>query len=206
MKKILFSLSLFTALFITAQAQFGVNAGLNIANLHGSDINNVKSKIGPHFGVFYNIPVSKNGISVQTDASYSSEGAKVSSGDGKHLLSYLNLSTLFCYNFIGGFNLATGPQYGILLSAKSKYSGQTIDMKDQTKGGNFCWAFAAGYDLPMGVGFYGRYNLGISNIEKYNEGGSVKTGSFQIGARLTIKTKGCPTGRVRNPTQPDKIN
>ncbi|MCC7402657.1 MAG: PorT family protein [Chitinophagaceae bacterium] len=189
MKKIFFSLLLSTVFVIAAQAQFGVNAGLNISNLHGNDLSDAKSKIGPHFGVFYNIPVS-NGISVQTEASYSGEGAKANSGDGKFLIDYLNLAALFRYNFEGGFNLATGPQYGFLLSAKSKYGGQTYDMKDNIKGGNFCWAFGAGYDLPMGFGFYGRYNLGLSNIEKNGEGGSVKTNCFQFGVRYTINTGG----------------
>lgn len=186
MKKILFLLMV-SSFVIAAKAQFGFNAGINISSMHGSDVDNsFKSKIGFHAGAFYNIAVA-NSISVQTEASYSGEGAKVDADgeSGKYELGYLNIAALFRYNFQGGFNLGTGPQYGFLLSAKAKGSGQTVDIKDQMKSGNFSWAFAAGYDLPMGVGFYGRYNLGLSKIVD-ETGVDVKASSFQIGVRYTI--------------------
>ncbi len=189
MKKILFSLLLSTSLVIAAHAQFGVNAGLNISRFHGDDIHdNFKSKVGFHFGAFYQIPVS-NGISVQPEVAYSAEGAKVS-GDGSsgsYNLGSLNLAALFRYNFQGGFNLATGPQYGILLSAKEKEDGDSYDAKDSFKGGNFAWAFTAGYDLPTGLGFYARYNLGLANIVDESDV-DVKSSTIQIGLRYNISS------------------
>jgi hypothetical protein len=186
MKKILFFL-LLSGSVIAVQAQFGVNAGLNISTLSGSDVSDAKSKAGVHFGAFYKIPVS-NGIAVQTEASYSMEGAKEGSSDYKLELGMLNLAALFRYNFQGGFNLATGPQYGFILSAKAKGGGSSADVKDQMKSGNFCWAFAAGYDLPMGLGFYGRYNLGLAKIAK--DGSDVKSSSFQLGVRYNFINNG----------------
>lgn len=185
MKKILLSL-LLTTFVIAAQAQFGVNAGLNISSLNGSALGNANSKTGFHIGAFYQQhPASKN-ISVQAEVAYSAEGAKFSSGNTKDLFDYLNLAALFRYNFEGGFNLATGPQYGFLLSAKSKNSSGTQDLKGIIKNNNFSWAFSAGYDLPMNVGFYARYNLGLSNIIKDVQGGDVKMSTFQLGVRYNF--------------------
>lgn len=191
MKRILFSL-LLTSFVIAAQAQFGVHAGINVSSLRGEDMSGFKSKLGAHFGVSYQIPVS-NGIAVQTEATYSSEGAKYTGGgdgdyDVKYNFNYLNLAALFRYNFEGGFNLATGPQYGFITSAKLKSEGESMDFKDELKSGNFSWAFAAGYDLPMGFGLYARYNLGLSSIEKESEGEHVKASTFQFGVRYSIKT------------------
>jgi hypothetical protein len=89
--------------------------------------------------------------------------------------------------FEGGFFLQTGPQYGFLMSAKAK-DGGTTDVKDQFKTGNFSWAFAAGYDTKGGLGFYARYNLGLSKIA--DDGSDVKTGTFQFGLRYTLHGSG----------------
>ncbi len=189
MKK-LFFLAALTFFMFAANAQFGIHAGLNVSNYSGSDASNTKSKTGCHFGVSYQIPVS-NGIVVQTEATYSAEGATYTdyTNDKDHI-NFLNLAALFRYNFTGGFNLATGPQYGFVLSAKEKYDGNTDDFKDQLKSGDFSWAVAAGYDLPMGFGIYARYNLGLATIAKKNQNFDVKQSTFQFGVRYTIKTGG----------------
>lgn len=184
MKKILFFL-LLAGFSISVQAQFGVNAGLNVSTLSGNAISNEKSKPGLHIGAFYQHALDK-GIAVQAEAFYSGEGVKYSSGNLKDLLNYLNLAAMFRYNFNGDFNLSTGPQYGILLSAKRKSNGGSSDLKQILKSNNFSWAFAAGYDLPLGVGFYARYQLGLSNIQKDAQAGDLKSGTFQLGIRYSF--------------------
>lgn len=185
MKKILFSL-LLTTFVLAARAQFGVNAGLNISTLTGSGISNGKSKTGFHIGAFYQQHPSSSNISIQVEAAYSSEGVKYSSVNTKDNLDYLNLAVLFRYNFKEGFSLSTGPQNGFLLSAKSKTNNGSADMKSILKSNNFGWALAAGYDLPVGVGFYARYNLGFSNILKDVQGGDWKARTIQLGARYNF--------------------
>jgi hypothetical protein len=188
MKKLVL-LAAITFFMFAANAQFGIHAGLNVSSYSGKDATDTKSKAGFHFGVSYQIPVS-NGITIQTEATYSGEGATYKDvSDDKDHINFLNLAALFRYNFNGGFNLATGPQYGFVLSAKEKYDGNTDDFKDQLKTGNFCWAFAAGYDLPMGFGVYARYNLGLSTIAS-DQNFDVKQSTFQFGVRYTIETNG----------------
>jgi hypothetical protein len=188
MKKLLF-IALLSTIVVAAQAQFGLKGGLNISTATGSDATDSKSKAGFYFGVFYNIPIG-NSVSLQTEAVYSAEGAKFDdAGDElKFLLNYINLSALFRYNFQGGFFLGTGPQLGIRTSAKAKELGVTVDIKDQIKSTDFAWAFATGYDLPMGLGFYARYNLGLAKIAE--DGSDIKTSCFQLGLRYTFKMAG----------------
>lgn len=189
MKKILLSLMLMIFV-MTAGAQFGVNAGLNISTLTGSGISSGKSKAGLHIGAFYQHHVV-SGVAVQVEAAYSGEGVSYSSGSySKDLLNYLNLAALFKYNFEKGFNVATGPQYGTLLSTKRKLrSSGSLDIKSILRKNNFSWAFNVGYDLPTDVGFYIRYNLGFSNIQKDVQGGELKTSTIQIGVRYNITKK-----------------
>lgn len=179
---------LLSAIVVTTNAQFGVKAGVNFANLHGSDVSGVKGIVGFYAGANYNISINEM-FNVQTEAVYSSEGAKDSGGsDDKIILGFINLSALFRYNS-SGFFIGTGPQYGIIASAKEKISGTSTDIKDQLKSGDFSWAFAAGYDLPVGLGFDARYNLGLGSIGKEQSGVTpdIKTGCFQVGVHYNFK-------------------
>ncbi|MBS1920587.1 MAG: PorT family protein [Bacteroidetes bacterium] len=187
MRKTFFCLLVSGIFIIRVHAQFGVNGGLNISNVRGDVVQNSKSKPGLHLGVFYKIPLPA-GIAIQVEAAYSGEGAKtvITGSQWKYNFDYLNLAALFRYDFEGGFNVATGFQYGILLSAKLKSTGNTVDYKNGVRNVNYSWAFAAGYDLPLGVGFYGRYNLGMSDIAKDSQGGSMKASTFQVGVRYNI--------------------
>lgn len=189
MRKIIFSI-LFSILYTAiVHAQFGVNGGLNISNMRGSEIQNNKSKAGFHIGMFYQVPLSGS-FALQPEVSYSGEGARTSynGSDQKYNLNFMNLSLLFRYNFEGSFNLATGLQYGVLLSAKLKSGGNTSDLKNLIRNTNYSWVITAGYELPSGLGFYGRYNLGISDIEKDSQRGSLKASTFQLGVRYTLHT------------------
>jgi len=181
MKKILFLL-LLSVFVITSQAQLGFKGGVNVSTVRGSDVSDVSSKVGFYVGPYYIIPIG-NGAGIQTEAVYSAEGAKDNSSSDKIDLGYINLSACFRYMFSGGVFVQTGPQYGFLISAKAK-DGTTTDIKDAFKSGNFAWAFAAGYDMKSGFGFYARYNLGLSKIA--DDGSDVKTGCFQFGLRYTL--------------------
>ena len=184
MKRLFFVAATFC--FLTTQAQFGFKGGVNISNLHGSDVSDAKSLAGFYLGAYYNIGINDN-FSVQTEAVYSAEGAKESGTDAKLHLNYINLSALFRYNVPGGFFVGTGPQLGLLTTAKVKSGGTSVDVKDQFKSSNFSWAVAAGYDFPMGLGFYARYNIGLAKIAKDDPTPDVKSGCFQFGLRYNLK-------------------
>ncbi len=80
-----------------------------------------------------------------------------------------------------GVFIETGPLIGFLFSAKAKYAGTSVDLKDEFENTNFSWSIGAGYKVVSGVGFNACYNLGLSNIAKNAIGApTTKTNAFQL--------------------------
>ena len=176
--------------FVKAQPQeissktFGIKAGANFSNLRSIDGDNSKSadmKLGFHGGVFLNVPVGFI-FSIKPEVMYSLEGAQDNTDDSKTNLHYLNIPVLLQYNNQSVIFIETGPQIGFLVSAKAKYAGTRVDLKDQIEKTNFSWCLGAGYILDSGIGFNARYNLGLSNIAKKANGDpKTKSNVFQLG-------------------------
>jgi len=127
-------------------------------------------------------------LSVQPEVVYSGQGIK---GDGGKLaLNYINIPVLLTYTMPQGLFFQTGPQLGILLSAKAKGDdGTTEDVKDAFKTTDFAWVFGTGFLIPdVNFGFNVRYNLGISSLGK--EGGTSKNSVFQVGVFYLLHAAG----------------
>ncbi len=60
----------------------------------------------------------------------------------------------------------SGPQLGILLSAREKYGSENTNQKSLFSATDFSWAFGLGYISKLNLGFDARFNLGITNINK----------------------------------------
>lgn len=188
MKKLIFG-SLIALTAFTSNAQFGVNAGINLSNFGGTDATaanlgaDKKMLLRPHFGIYYNAAIGDN-FSVQPEAGYSAQGVKLEASgmSGKIVLDYFSLGALARWNSGAGFYLGTGPQMGILLSAKIKVDGDPDeDIKDDTKSTDFAWMFRAGYTLPAGFGFYAGFNLGLGTIDDNSPADDVKNRVIQFG-------------------------
>jgi len=198
MKKILI-LSIVTLSAVTMQAQikFGVKAGANFYKLTGKDASDAgleesrKIKIGLGAGAFANIPINEM-LSVQPELLFSQEGNYQKEGDVKmHVnLNYLQLPVMVQYNHTSGFYAETGPQVGLLLSAKSKteISGEkeTQDLKDQMKSIAFAWSVGAGFKLQNGVGIGARYNFGLTTIDDSDEASKLNSSGFHIGLFYSV--------------------
>jgi len=182
MKKLILSVSIIALAVTTTNAQvsFGAKAGLNLATFTGSDASSTNlpgkaMKAGLNVGAIVNIPVS-GGFSIEPGVYYSMEGVKVDGGT--YDLSYINIPALAKYTFAhggkgkasnggGGFSIATGPQLGLLTSAKVKPTGGTsTDIKDLLNSTDFAWALALAYTTSMRLGFEAKYNMGIGTIDK----------------------------------------
>jgi hypothetical protein len=169
MKKLLIVFAA-VALVSTANAQkgtvtFGAKAGANFSMFGGDDNDGFDSKIGFHAGGLVNIPVSSM-FSVQPEVLFSAEGAKMKDDpdDIKYNLGYINIPVLLQYNNPSGFYAETGPQIGLLITAKGKVGDESTDIKDSFKSTNFSWAIGAGFKTKSGLGFGARYSLGLGNI------------------------------------------
>lgn len=162
----------------SAQIQFGVKAGLNLANINVSPSTEGTSfKLSPNVtaGVLAYIPlVSKLGL--QTELLYSGQGSKLTSGaeSGTYQLGYFNVPVLLKYKDPSGFFIEAGPQVGFLLNAKVKSGGVSVDEKDSFKSTDISGAFGIGYLSALNIGIDARYNLGLSNIAKSGEDNNTK--------------------------------
>ena len=186
MKKLI----VFVAIAITtcsANAQWGLKAGANFSTLTGEQTGGLKRTTGFYGGVFYNARI--NGVfSFQPELVYSGQGTQVINGETWRL-NYLNVTGLFRYNHPSGIFLGTAPQFGLLLNAKGKEGSSSADMKDNFKSTDISWAFVLGYEFKNGFGLYGRYNLGLSNINDVGYGGKLKNSVIQIGLRYSFMNK-----------------
>lgn len=169
MKKIPLFIIAFLALTGTtiSQVKFGGKAGINIAKLVGKsdgETQNLDSKVGLHIGALVEIPVSEN-FSVMPELNFDQLGGKDKQGsfEASLLLNYISIPVLAKYN-VGGLGIYAGPQLGLLLSAKSKFEGQTEDLKDQFKSTDFSAVFGAEYNFPYGIFATARFNLGLAKI------------------------------------------
>ena len=183
-----------SATFASAQVEFGVKAGVNIANLTVTGDN---SGVSPssitdfHAGFLAAIPLF-SGFKLQPEVMYSGQGASadVSGTTVKLNYSYINVPVLFKYQHGSGLFAETGPQVGFLISAKEKADGQTIDTKSDTQSTDFSWAFGIGYKIPVvGLGIDARYNLGLTNLAKGSNSSdeTVKNSVIQIGLFYVMK-------------------
>ncbi len=172
-----------SAMFASAQIQFGVKAGYNLDNLTISPSQpGGSSKSDFSAGILASIPLFSS-CSLQPEVMYSGQGTSFtdSFATGKLNYGYLNVPVLFKYQHSSGLFAETGPQVGFLLSAKETGGRQSIDFKSSTQSTDFAWVFGIGYKLPLGLGIDARYNLGLTNITKANVGSTVKNSVFQFG-------------------------
>ena len=166
-------LSLATA--AKAQIRFGVKAGANFATITSAD--GAKTLVGLNGGALVNIPLTDQ-LSLQPEAIYSGQGAKAD-GDFSLHLNYINVPVLLKYSLPVGVFFETGPQLGLLISAKEKSGGASEDVKSFYKSTDVAWAFGAGYLIPdVNLGFDVRYNLGLTKLA---DGSDSKNGVFQLG-------------------------
>ncbi len=179
-KVILFTIAAAITTMASAQIQFGVKAGLNLANLSVSPKDAGTSlSFQPSFnaGGLVSIPIVSN-FKLQPEVVYSAQGSSVkTSGESGHYnFGYINIPVLFKYQDPSGFFAEIGPQVGFLLSAKAKSGGNSVDLKDEVKSTDFAGVLGIGYLSSINLGVDARYNLGLTNIAKNSGDGSLKNG------------------------------
>jgi hypothetical protein len=132
----------------TPDAQFGLKAGVNIANLH-VDGGEYDSRTGFYVGGLAHVHITRH-FAIQPEVMYSSQGAEI--GSIKRTEGYINVPVLAQYMVNNGFRLQTGPQVGFLTSAKNKSGDVEVNIKDQLNTVDFAWSFGASYISKTGLG------------------------------------------------------
>ena len=182
---------------LTFAQQFGIKAGMNVSSLSSdASLSDQKSKIGFNAGVFMNAPLAEN-FSIQPELMYSQMGDKYNQeiagttyARSKNL-DYITLPVMFQYNATPSFYLEAGPEFGLLVSAKNKFTNESTNntinessnYKDDLNGFNVGVGLGAGYYFTPNVGLTARYVAGLTDIAKDRPSGSdsVKNNVFQVG-------------------------
>lgn len=193
MKKLILSAVAIMAFgFANAQdVKFGLKGGLNISNFSGDTEGvDLKSKAGFNVGGFVEIKLSDK-FAIQPEILYSTQGPKAVNQEGElngntytgdvcFNLSYINVPVMFKYYVAEKFNIEAGPQIGFLTSAKTKttidgFNGSNeLDVKDIFESIDFGLNLGAGYDFTNHFSAGLRYNLGLANIAKTEDGDDTK--------------------------------
>ncbi|UWX61910.1 PorT family protein [Chryseobacterium oranimense] len=182
---------------------FGVKGGMNVSSLSkDSGLDDQKSKIGFNAGVFANIPIAES-FSIQPEVLYSQYGDKYDTKIGNNTYSYANhfdyltVPVMVQYNLIPNLYVEAGPEFGFLLSAKSKSKNETTNnvltesgnYKDNFSTFNLGLGLGAGYYFTPNFGITARYVAGLTDIGKNRPSGSdaVRNNVFQVGLAYKFK-------------------
>ena len=209
MKKLFLGLGLVAGTFAFAQTSptFGLKAGVNVSSISKDGYDDAKSKAGFSGGVFMNLPVSEQ-FSIQPEVMYSQLGSKVTNkysttvagntyqatSTAKLNLDYITIPVMFQFRATPAFYLEAGPEFGFLVSAKSKNTvsngnGSGSDTnelnKDNFNGFNFGLGLGLGFDITKNFGVNARYTAGFSDVTKPESDPSTdaknRNNNFQVG-------------------------
>jgi hypothetical protein len=165
-----------TSTFAQVRFDLGLKGGLNFANVSASSsiAKNYDGRTGYHLGAYAMIKITK--FAIQPEVIFSRQGQSFSTQTASDLESsfdYFNVPIMIKFYLVGGLNIQAGPQFGFLSSAK----GDVVDAANEVTKGKDLTEFVkesdvslgvgAGWDLPFGLNITARYNIGLSDINKY---------------------------------------
>lgn len=166
MKRLIFNvLLIFSLTGVQAQeSRFGIKGGLNFTNLVGDDYGaDIRTSI--HFGLLAEIAITKK-FSIQPEILYSGQGTK--NEDLVLKLDYVTLPIMAKIFVAEGFSLEAGPYVAYNLISEWKWQDGSMDFKDDTSLLDMGAGIGLEYELPTGVFFQARYNVGMLTIWNIN--------------------------------------
>lgn len=193
MKKLLLLFTAVTAFAFASQAQsfhLGAKAGANLSKIDGQTFSD-GFKLGYQLGGWVEADFSKTfGIQPeilfsQTNTKTASTASDVANGiitnDNKSL-NYLSIPVLLRINAGSLLTFHVGPQFSVLLN---KHETVLQNGGDAFKGGDFAAVFGAQLNLSS-FRIYGRYNIGLNNINDIGTQDKWKNQQIQLGIGLKI--------------------
>ncbi len=169
-----------------AQVNVGFKGGISFANLSNSDGD---TRVIGHGGMFIQAPIGRNWY-IQPELLYAGRGERylvLPNGTVTLALDYVQIPLMFQYYPARRFYLEFGPQLGILTSARIKYNnGDKLGVTSDYNSTDFAINLGMGFNINRTVGFYGRYNLGLTDISKYDRI-SYQNRAVELGITLKVK-------------------
>jgi hypothetical protein len=178
LKIVLVPVLLFTTISTFAQVRFdlGLKGGLNFANVSASSsiAKNYDGRTGYHLGAYAMLKITK--FAIQPEIIFSRQGQTFSTPALNNLdasFDYINIPIMIKFYLVAGLNIQAGPQFGFLSSAKGDVveaanavaKGQ--DLTGFVKESDVSLGVGAGWDFPFGLNITARYNIGLSDVNKF---------------------------------------
>jgi len=189
------SFVLFTSLVQAQDKTYGYGLGIKV----GTNINKISGlsfkdqfTYGYSAGAFADIKLNKN-WSLQPEVLFNQVTADTSSqfrdlydlsGDkiSKIKLNYLSIPVLLNYHVSKGIALQAGPQFGVLMNQNKNLLDNG---KDAFKTGDF--SLLGGIQIKFSsIRLYGRYAIGLNNLNDIDNKDKWKNQSIQLGIGLTL--------------------
>ena len=194
MKKTILAVLAITLIATTSQAQgvrLGAKLGANLNKVTGKSFNE-EFDLSYHVGGFLEIDINKK-FGIQPEV-YFNQATTTRTSDFNTLysanpnantdikLNYLSIPILLRYNVGKMVTLQAGPQFSILMN-----NDKTLLQNGQEafKGGDFAMAGGVTLNLKM-LRVYGRYNIGLSNINDIDDRDEWKSQQLQLGLGLRL--------------------
>ena len=194
MKTKLLTLVIVVFTFSAANAQFhlGIKGGANMSKITGKSFSE-EFEFGYHLGGFAEIGLGKkfslqpevlfNQTNQYTSSEFDDLYQNVLSSEISNIkLNYLSVPVLLNYKASNIVSLQVGPQFGILMDQNKNLleNGQ-----EAFKNGDFSMLGGLQFKLSS-FRIYGRYALGLTNLNDIDNKEKWKSQSFQIGIGLAI--------------------
>jgi hypothetical protein len=194
MKKVFLAVIAFTVIAISSQAQgvrIGAKLGANLNKVTGKSFNE-EFDLAYHVGGFLEIDINKkwgiqpevyfNQATTTRSSSFSTIYNANPNANTDIKLNYLSIPVLLRYNIGNMLTLNAGPQFSILMN-----NDKTLLQNGGSafKSGDFAMAAGAQINLKM-LRIYGRYNIGLSNINDIDERDKWKSQQLQLGLGVRL--------------------
>ena len=170
------------SLGVSAQTQFGVTAGLNMANLSASEkydeIDGLK--MGVHVGISADVLLS-DAMSLKTGAFFSMKGAEetidvpfLGPVTGTYRLSYIEIPMDLSFAVSDQMSLIAGPYMGFLMGAELEFSGAgaiaannagKFDIEDNVASMDFGINLGASFAVTEVISINAGYQIGLTELD-----------------------------------------
>jgi len=195
MKKILFASLLFTIAGTSLQAQagfrLGIKAGANLNQISGQTFKDGYD-LSYHLGGFAEIDFTDK-WGIQPELLWSQSKTTRTAGfnniyqpilnpsaDQQIKLDYILIPILLRYNVGKMVTLNAGPQFGILINQNNNL---LVNGQNAFKNGDFSMVFGTQLNLSA-FRIYGRYNIGLNNINDFDSKEKWTSQQIQLGVGL----------------------
>lgn len=177
MKKLFTLLSAVMLTLSLSAQEFGVQAGMNMANISGEDMDG-DMKMGINGGVTAALSLT-DAMTLKTGVLYSTKGTQMKE-DGMEMsanLSYIEIPINLSFSISDQMSLMAGPYIGLLMSAEMEVSGTglfdgTTDMKEDTRGMDYGINVGAGFAVTDAISINAGYQMGLATLDPDGDGDS----------------------------------